>query len=293
MLQEQLRQSLGRLDGRLAGVAACRSHQPCMSSGPGGPPREAALAAAPGGEVEEPAAQPGPAAAVSLSEPQSPSPAAGPDADQETRLQVPAAAEQQPLQWRLRRRSLAGALDAPAVAAPVPACQAVPASVVAAAAAFDAVCHVNVANVGKPCRLPMARLGAVGSPVQQPADPAGTNSSRQRSVLPPLREGSQWPAGRQASSAPGAASAPMLRSAARAAARPSRMQPLQAGGPAAAWWQPPAQQQQQWHGWGQQQQAQWWQQFPPGWQQYQQPQQQWGALGGIAAAGYGAWQWAQ
>ncbi len=324
VLQEQLRSSLARLDGQLAGVAAGSTQQkPAATAGQlGSEAGEAALEGADGGGEAEGsvAAQPAePAQRASAVQPcvaqqdgqQAEGTwgqlAASPVVTQEAG-QLSQTAEQQPLQWRLRRRSLAGAMNAAVAPAP--------------SAAADAVCHINIANVGKPCQMPTAvlqpslpsGLAAAGQGAQQLGAAAADRSSgkQQQSVLLPLRKEPQLPSGQQGKTSGGAPSAPVLRTAARAAARPARMQPLQAGATAALC-QQPGSQQQQWHtqwpgweaqqqqglwpGWGQQQQQaqQWWQHFPPGWQQYQQPLQQWsGAAGGLAGAAYGGtWHWAQ
>lgn len=314
VLQEQLQSSLAQLDGQLAVVAVAPRSQPVAEADavPAAvltaavdtdaavqpcKPAQRASAAAP------PAQHEGQEEAEGALGPQAVSPAAEVETGQQVSLPPPVATEQQPLQWRLRPRSLAGALNA--AAAPS----------AASAPATDAVCHIHIGNVGKPCPMPAAVL--------QPAVPAGCDGQqsaagaaglKQQSVLPPLCKQPLWCGSQQGKAGSGAPSAPVLRTAARAAARPARMQPLHGADASSVPWQQPAGQQQQWQAqwsgwqqqqqqgswpaWGQQQQqpqAQWWQQFPPGWQQYQQPLQHWGGTtGGVAAAGYGgAWHWAQ
>ena len=328
MLQEQLRCSLARLDGQLAGVAAGGTQQnaPGSTGSLASQMGEAVQSAAEWASRDESSAAAQPMRAAQQSQPAAvhqaeqvqdtaqeqlaTSPAAMPEAGWQAAL-LPRAVEQQPLQWRPRRRSLAGALEA-AHANLAPGATAAGAGTGAAA---DAVCHINIGNVGKPCPMPaavlqppgLAGLSTATHGLQQPAA-AIASSKQQQPVLPPLRKEPLWPAGQQGKGSPRAPSAPMLRTAARAAARPTRMQPLQAGALPATeqqqqqQWQErwpgwDQQQQAQWPGWGQQQQqqaqAQWWQHFPPGWQQFQQPLQQWGAAAAGLAAGYGgAWHWA-
>ena len=325
LLQEQLQSSLAQLDGQLAVMAVGRS-QP-LAEADAEPAPVAVLTAADDTDAAvqpcEPAQRAGVAAppaqhggqeeAEGALGQQAVNPAAKVETGQQASMPPPVATEQQPLQWRLRPRCLAGALNA--AAAPS----------AASAPATDSVCHINIGNVGKACPMP--------APVLQPAVPAGCDGQqsaagaaglKQQSVLPPLCKQPLWPGSQQGKAGAGAPSAPLLRTAARAAARPARMQPLHGADASSVPWQQPAGQQQQWQAqpqwsgwqqqqqqeqqeqqqegwwpaWGQQQQqaqAQWWQQFPPGWQQYQQPLQHWGGTtGGLVAAGYGgAWHWAQ
>ena len=279
VLQERLHESLARLDGELAELAGRAQRQRQQQPTAGMLPFAAAAAAAAAPDGSEAAGQAEAhvqAVAEQAATPQSAGVHHGP-----LRASALPTPPQLPLQWRAPQRSLVAAFEAAAgPAAPLPT----PAPAAAGTAPLDAAVHITVANVGQPCPLPklglpmavQAGVTAAGATWPQgPAVPPAVQSNgslsggrQQAPLLPPLSVDHRWAgAGRGSGRA-----APVLHTAARAAAC---MQPLQpAAAPAyAAWWQ---QQQASWPAW---QQAQRWQRFPPGWQQYSQPvaQQQWGS----------------